>query len=80
MPQRTNRIEPHSHRNVTARVIADVAEPGGDLFVIVPSFSQQRSLVVGYCMRPDEALPKRGDECLVTFDQTNNPWVVAWAS
>lgn len=49
---------------------------GEDLFVVVPSASGNRSHVVAWA--PKTPLPVAGDECLVAYDESGNPWVVAW--
>lgn len=49
------------------------------LEIVLPDFDEQ--LRWGPCRwqsRDDVSLPKRGDSCLVLFDNRNKPWVVAW--
>jgi len=53
--------------------IADLAS------VILPDFDTQ--LTWGGCRwqsRDATSLPAKGDECIVMFDNRNQPWVVAW--
>lgn len=63
---------------VTAYAINAPEALGEDLFVVVPSASGNRSHVVAWA--PKTPLPRAGDECLVAYDETGNPWVVAWGS
>lgn len=47
--------------------------------VVIPDFDPH--LRWGPCRwqaRSDTALPARGDECLVVFDNRREPWIVAW--
>lgn len=60
----------------TAYAINEPVALGGDLFVVVPSASGNRSHVVAWV--PKTPLPVAGDACLVAYDENSNPWVVAW--
>lgn len=62
----------------TAYAINEPVALGGDLFVVVPSVSGNRSHVVAWA--PKTPLPVAGDECLVAYDESGNPWVVTWVS
>ena len=47
--------------------------------IIIPAFDEQ--LVFEGCRwqsRDNSTLPNRGDWCLAVFDETDQPWVVAW--
>jgi hypothetical protein len=47
--------------------------------VVIPEFSDQlRFTKVRWMPRGDAALPNRGDEALVQFDNRGQPWIVAW--
>lgn len=61
---------------VTAYAINNVTAPGGDLYVVVPAASGNRSHVLGWA--PKTPLPVKGDACLVAYDENGNPWVVGW--
>lgn len=65
-------------RLTTAYAINEPAALGDDLFVVVPSASGNRSHVVAWV--PKTPLPVAGDACLVAYDESGNPWVVAWVS
>jgi hypothetical protein len=50
-----------------------------DLLVILPDFDPRH--LWGPCKwqsRDAVSLPSKGDECVVAFDNRNNPWVLAW--
>lgn len=68
--------EPRGHRTATAHAVNSPGAIGAALYVTVPVFGPERSLVLGWAYK--SPLPKAGDECLVTYDEHNNPWVVAW--
>lgn len=50
------------------------------VYVVLPSFDT--NLKWGPCKWMPRGntidLPNRGDECLVVFDETQTPWIVAW--
>lgn len=47
--------------------------------ITIPEFSGElRYQRCRWQARGDVALPLRGDECLVIFDNRNQPWIVAW--
>lgn len=48
-------------------------------YVIIPNLDP--NLKIGPCRwqaRDSATLPTRGKDCLVIFDNNNEPWVVAW--
>jgi len=70
---------PEARAVVRGQVSNTVLVPGDDLFVTVPSFDGNR-VQWGPCpWSPSDALPTRGDECLVLFDEHEQPWVMALA-
>jgi len=61
---------------VRGRIANTPAKAGDDLYVTVPSFDGNR-VTWGPCVWvPGSALPERGDDCLVVFDERRTPWVL----
>jgi hypothetical protein len=55
---------------------------GGELFVEVPGAAAQiYGPVVSWLPLPEpKTMPTAGKGCLIAFDETGNPWLIAWAS
>src|SRR5215831_4426508 len=66
--------------SVVRGVIANtITSPSDDLYVTVPAFDGSR-VQWGPCpWSPSTALPLRGDDCLVLFDERETPWVMVLA-
>jgi hypothetical protein len=59
-----------------ARTVTQLDEP---VLVTIPDWDDE--LQWGPCRwqsRDDTNLPRRGDHCLVIFDNRREPWVVSW--
>lgn len=59
-----------------AAAVTDIANMA---YVILPDYDE--NIIWGPCRwqsRDEISLPAKGDECLVEFDNRNQPWVVAW--
>jgi hypothetical protein len=65
-----------SSQIVTAFAANAPASLASELRVTIPSFGNALSTVFGWARI--DPLPVIGDECLVSFDEAGNPWVVAW--
>lgn len=62
-----------------ATVAENAVDFTDEIEVILPDFDD--NMRWGPCRwqsRDAIGLPKRGDECLVMFDNRNQPWIVAW--
>ena len=55
------------------------ASLSGTLTVVVPSHSRIRAELVRRWMPRGTDLPAAGDDCLLVFDETDEPWLVAWS-
>lgn len=53
--------------------------PESELYVLVPSFDGGRQQWGPCAWAPSTALPSRGDDCLVIFDERETPWVITTA-
>jgi len=64
--------------NLRGGKIATEPDSDGRVEVVTPGFSDD--LRHGPCpvMPRGELMPKRGDRCLVAFDEGRRPWVIAW--
>lgn len=59
-----------------AEDVSDITEPA---VVVIPAFDPvQQWKGCRWQSRDALTLPNRGDRCLVIFDETVQPWVVAW--
>lgn len=64
---------------IRGTVATTVTSPSDDLYVIVHSFDGGR-VQWGPCpWVPSSALPVRGEDCLVLFDEQEVPWVMVTA-
>ena len=55
----------------------DVAALDDELYVTIAGFDGGRQLWGPCAWSPSTTLPKRGEECLVLFDERETPWVMA---
>lgn len=62
------------------RIAEDAAAADDEVTVIVPNYSGEHRH--GPCRFPLSngagVLPVRGDDCLVAFDEDEDPWIVVW--
>lgn len=71
---------PLSSPSVVRGVISnDVASLDDELHVTIPAFDGGRQLWGPCSWSPSSSMPKRGDECLVLFDERETPWVMTLA-
>lgn len=63
---------------VTAEVRRAPAEVGDELKVRVPSFATTRLYTVRHWSPRGAVLPEVGDQALIIFDETGEPWLVAF--
>lgn len=76
--------EPVQHMSKVWRglIAANVADLTSKAYVTIPDMDPDGpGIRIGPCRwqsRDAVSLPVRGDECLVIFDNDNEPWVVAW--
>lgn len=56
----------------------DLGSNGDDLFVVIETFDKHKPF--GPCRyTPFEgSMPQEGDDCLVTFDNDEQPWIIGW--
>ena len=81
MSQLYDDLEPVRHLGKIWRgsFARNVASLSARAYVILPDMDP--SLQIGPCRwqsRDAVSLPVRGDDCLVIFDNDNEPWIVAW--
>jgi hypothetical protein len=65
-------------RTVLGRIATTIENPGDELMVTIGSFDGHRSQWGPCVWSPANALPQRGDDCLVLFDEDETPWVLAF--
>ena len=68
--------EPHRTVAVTGKVAVSPATPDDELYVTVESFDGSRQQWGPCPWVPGSALPARGTEVLVVFDEAETPWVI----
>jgi hypothetical protein len=61
---------------VQGLVASTVSGPADALYVTVPGFDGNRQRWGPCSFLPADALPQRGDHCLVVFDEQETPWVL----
>lgn len=58
-----------------AKAPASLADPAT---IIVPDYDETLHWSNVRWQARGAVLPVKGDECLITFDNRNQPWVIAW--
>jgi hypothetical protein len=69
---------PERPRTVLGRAANTVTQPSDDLYVTIGAFDGHRQQWGPCDWAPAEALPTRGDDVLVLFDEDERPWVVVF--
>lgn len=67
---------PPAARIVWGRVATTIANPGDDLYVTIAAFDGHRQQWGPCQWSPANALPSRGDDCVVVFDEAETPTVL----
>jgi hypothetical protein len=70
---------PVARQVVRGRIATTPTNPADDLYVTIQSFDGSRAQFGPCHWAPAEALPERGDDCLVLFDESDEPWVIVTA-